>query len=178
MSRFLKGEAYDMSDRSKRAIYRWYLTVKKDPSRLSKSTGAVTYIAVKYIQLHKLFLLMLFLIDACTQKYYFRFVVVVFFANTRAEMDYLRFIFLILTAQNPGPFKRQVTMNESGEIVPCKRERFTFRWNHLEVLESYFREDSYPDVAKREQIAEACNLAACRPGMLCTAVCLHFLNLH
>ncbi|XP_042895944.1 homeobox-containing protein 1 [Parasteatoda tepidariorum] len=54
--------------------------------------------------------------------------------------------------------KRMVS--ESGDLIPLKRERFTFKGSHLAVLEKYYEQDPYPDTQVREQIVEQCNKAA------------------
>lgn len=45
-----------------------------------------------------------------------------------------------------------------------KRERFTFREKHLEVLEAYFKENQYPSMELREEIAHLCNMALSSTG--------------
>ncbi|XP_064197154.1 homeobox-containing protein 1 isoform X3 [Anguilla rostrata] len=42
--------------------------------------------------------------------------------------------------------------------------RFTWRKECLAVMESYFNENQYPDEAKREEIANACNAVIQKPG--------------
>ncbi|KAG8186155.1 hypothetical protein JTE90_022742 [Oedothorax gibbosus] len=54
--------------------------------------------------------------------------------------------------------KRMVS--ESGDLIPLKRERFTFKGSHLAVLEQYYEQDPYPDTQVREMIVEQCNKAA------------------
>ncbi|PRD30648.1 UNVERIFIED_CONTAM: Homeobox-containing protein 1 [Trichonephila clavipes] len=54
--------------------------------------------------------------------------------------------------------KRMVS--ESGDLIPLKRERFTFKGSHLAVLEQYYEQDPYPDTQVREMIVEECNKAA------------------
>ncbi|GIY82893.1 homeobox-containing protein 1 [Caerostris darwini] len=54
--------------------------------------------------------------------------------------------------------KRMVS--ESGDLIPLKRERFTFKGSHLAVLEKYYEQDPYPDTQVREMIVEQCNKAA------------------
>ena len=64
----------------------------------------------------------------------------------------------IMLTNSPVPVKKFITMDTSGEFVNYpKRERFVFRPSHLEVLERYFAEDSYPSQEKRDEIARACN---------------------
>lgn len=53
--------------------------------------------------------------------------------------------------------KRMVS--ETGDLIPLKRERFTFKAAHLAVLERYYEKDPYPDSQTREQIVEECNKA-------------------
>ncbi|KAF8781596.1 homeobox-containing protein 1-like isoform X1 [Argiope bruennichi] len=53
--------------------------------------------------------------------------------------------------------KRMVS--ESGDLIPLKRERFTFKAAHLAVLERYYEKDPYPDSQTREQIVDECNKA-------------------
>ncbi|XP_050008260.1 homeobox-containing protein 1 isoform X5 [Alexandromys fortis] len=43
--------------------------------------------------------------------------------------------------------------------------RFTWRKECLAVMESYFNENQYPDEAKREEIANACNAVIQKPGI-------------
>lgn len=57
--------------------------------------------------------------------------------------------------------KRMVS--ETGDLIPLKRERFTFKSAHLAVLERYYERDPYPDAQTREQIVEECNEAVERP---------------
>ena len=40
-----------------------------------------------------------------------------------------------------------------------RRERFTFREKHLEILEAYFKINQYPISDEREMIANKCNAA-------------------
>jgi hypothetical protein len=46
-----------------------------------------------------------------------------------------------------------------------RRERFTFRKEHLEVLEMYFKKNQYPSLEERLEVALKCNnimIAACK----------------
>ncbi|XP_023228268.1 homeobox-containing protein 1-like [Centruroides sculpturatus] len=53
-------------------------------------------------------------------------------------------------------------MSDTGDLIPMKRERFTFKAPHLAVLERYYEKDPYPDTTTREQIVEECNKAVVR----------------
>lgn len=66
---------------------------------------------------------------------------------------------LKLAQMCPGSgIKRMVS--ESGDLIPLKRERFTFKGSHLAVLEQYYEQDPYPDAQVREMIVDECNKAA------------------
>ena len=56
-------------------------------------------------------------------------------------------------------------VSESGDLIPLKRERFTFKSAHLAILEKYYNMDPYPDSQTREQIVEECNRAMAKPGV-------------
>lgn len=70
-------------------------------------------------------------------------------------------IFLAQMCPSSG-IKRMVS--ESGDLIPLKRERFTFKGSHLAVLEQYYEQDPYPDAQVREMIVEECNKAAEKCG--------------
>lgn len=100
ISRYFRGEVAEMSERTKTAIYSWYLTCKKNPWKLKQ------------------------------------------------------------ICPNSG-VKRMVS--DSGDLIPLKRERFTFKAAHLAILEKYYNADPYPDTQTREQIVEECNRAMAKP---------------
>ncbi|NXW33668.1 HMBX1 protein, partial [Phaetusa simplex] len=52
----------------------------------------------------------------------------------------------------------------SGTFRLRRGSRFTWRKECLAVMESYFNENQYPDEAKREEIANACNAVIQKPG--------------
>ncbi|KAM6965756.1 homeobox-containing protein 1 isoform 2-T4 [Aplochiton taeniatus] len=55
-------------------------------------------------------------------------------------------------SNTPGPFRLR------------RGSRFTWRKECLAVMESYFNDNQYPDEAKREEIANACNAVIQKPG--------------
>jgi hypothetical protein len=61
---------------------------------------------------------------------------------------------------SPYPIQR-VLLPDGQELLANyqRRERFTFREKHLEVLESCFKENPYPSYDQREAIANLCNLS-------------------
>ncbi|XP_017740132.1 PREDICTED: homeobox-containing protein 1 isoform X8 [Rhinopithecus bieti] len=54
----------------------------------------------------------------------------------------------------------------SGTFRLRRGSRFTWRKECLAVMESYFNENQYPDEAKREEIANACNAVIQKPAIL------------
>ncbi|CAL9701170.1 unnamed protein product [Knipowitschia caucasica] len=61
--------------------------------------------------------------------------------------------------QTPPPF-----VPSPGGFRLRRGSRFTWRKECLAVMESYFCDNQYPDEAKREEIATACNAVIQRPG--------------
>ncbi|XP_063079784.1 homeobox-containing protein 1 isoform X2 [Engraulis encrasicolus] len=61
--------------------------------------------------------------------------------------------------QTPPPLTTAV-----GTFRLRRGSRFTWRKECLAVMESYFNENQYPDEAKREEIANACNAVIQKPG--------------
>ncbi|XP_074541208.1 homeobox-containing protein 1 isoform X2 [Halichoeres trimaculatus] len=61
--------------------------------------------------------------------------------------------------QTPPPLT-----NATGTFRLRRGSRFTWRKECLAVMESYFNDNQYPDEAKREEIANACNAVIQKPG--------------
>ncbi|XP_035279166.1 homeobox-containing protein 1-like isoform X3 [Anguilla anguilla] len=61
--------------------------------------------------------------------------------------------------QTPPPIS-----SAPGSFRLRRGSRFTWRKECLAVMESYFNENQYPDEAKREEIANACNAVIQKPG--------------
>ncbi|KAJ8291205.1 hypothetical protein GJAV_G00022590 [Gymnothorax javanicus] len=61
--------------------------------------------------------------------------------------------------QTPPPLS-----SAPGSFRLRRGSRFTWRKECLAVMESYFNENQYPDEAKREEIANACNAVIQKPG--------------
>ncbi|CAC5407479.1 unnamed protein product [Mytilus coruscus] len=59
-----------------------------------------------------------------------------------------------------------LTMPDGQEVTISyqRRERFTFREKHLEILEAFFKENPYPTYEQRETIADKCNMAISNNG--------------
>lgn len=71
----------------------------------------------------------------------------------------------IHNSQVPVTIQR-VLLPDGQELVANyqRRERFTFREKHLQVLESCFKENPYPSYDRREAIANLCNLSCSNNG--------------
>ncbi|XP_005169888.1 homeobox-containing protein 1a isoform X1 [Danio rerio] len=61
--------------------------------------------------------------------------------------------------QTPPPIS-----STQGSFRLRRGSRFTWRKECLAVMESYFNDNQYPDEAKREEIANACNAVIQKPG--------------
>ncbi|XP_060789717.1 homeobox-containing protein 1a isoform X2 [Neoarius graeffei] len=77
-------------------------------------------------------------------------------------------------AMRPAPIALEdiVEWHQSAPPINCspgsfrlrRGSRFTWRKECLAVMESYFNDNQYPDEAKREEIANACNAVIQKPG--------------
>ncbi|TTE07141.1 Homeobox-containing protein 1 [Bagarius yarrelli] len=77
-------------------------------------------------------------------------------------------------AMRPAPVALEdiVEWHQSAPPINCspgsfrlrRGSRFTWRKECLAVMESYFNDNQYPDEAKREEIANACNAVIQKPG--------------
>lgn len=75
----------------------------------------------------------------------------------------------INAAENRSPSGTEgmrLVVHDGQEVMVSyqRRERFTFREKHLEVLESCFKENPYPSYEQRETIANLCNVASSNNG--------------
>ena len=74
---------------------------------------------------------------------------------------------MMCSSASPAKLQKFVESTSPNEFVNYpRRERFVFRPSHLEVLEQYFQEDSYPSQEKREEVARGCNSVVEIPGEL------------
>ncbi|XP_064604850.1 homeobox-containing protein 1-like [Liolophura sinensis] len=118
VSRYLRGDYCDMSERSCKAIYNWYLVVKKKTAVSTKPNP------------------------------------VMFHSITGSTSQGVTIVHTC-----PPQESILTSTPEAFPSLPQRRERFTFRPCHLEVLERFFTEDQYPSAEKREEISTACNMA-------------------
>ena len=55
--------------------------------------------------------------------------------------------------------------SDISDLYPARqRERFKFQVKHLQILESAFNQNSYPNQTEREVIAHACNSSISNNG--------------
>ncbi|CAF0756404.1 unnamed protein product [Brachionus calyciflorus] len=114
VSKFLRGEFFDLSENGKTLIYRWYLRFMKNPNI--------------YLQAHNI------PINSSNES-----------ISKLTKLD---------SSQTLSSSFNNVT-NISYDTP--KRTRFSFKPEHLLVLEKCFIENQYPDQKKREELAKLCN---------------------
>uniref|UniRef100_A0A096MF55 Homeobox-containing protein 1 n=1 Tax=Poecilia formosa TaxID=48698 RepID=A0A096MF55_POEFO len=160
ISHWLLQHGSDLSEQKKRAFYRWYILEKTTPgNRGFKRTPGQIFRSLDE-EIAKLFI----------KK------------RRSMEMQLLAYFNLMLChAAAPG-----ATLNMRPAPLPLEEmewrqtppplatapgtfrlrrgSRFTWRKECLAVMESYFNDNQYPDEAKREEIANACNAVIQKPG--------------
>ncbi|XP_046558695.1 LOW QUALITY PROTEIN: homeobox-containing protein 1-like [Haliotis rubra] len=131
INRFLQGETVDISSNQRRSIYIWYL------KQLQKA-GTTTYMPSKPLMSRPQ--------AALVHRKGTGQPVVQIIPNIRTpEMS-------LDTSMQDSHF----TIIHGSEPIP-RRERFTFREKHIEILEEAFRANQYPSNEERELIAVKCN---------------------
>lgn len=82
-------------------------------------------------------------------------------------------------ADSPG--ERSVWLSWRGEPERVKMDivvKMERNWCSLSCINSYFSDNQYPDEAKREEIATACNSVIQKPGMLKRLQLDKYINHH
>ncbi|CAF1299785.1 unnamed protein product [Adineta ricciae] len=120
VSKFLRGDLFDLSENGRMAICRWYIRYKK----IVQSMG-----------------------------------------GTQPSSELLAS--LTSSCEPPTKTARLSESQSSNNLSPVsfdapKRTRFTFRPEHLDILEKAFIDNPYPDPRRREDIARVCNEARTR----------------
>lgn len=133
VSRYLKGDYYDMSERSRRAIQKWYILYRKYPGAIGE----------QFVLFHGFEVNLQFVVPAVNA---------VTLMNPSPEKK-------VATVNEVSSMSQMATPVNGDFLKYPRRERFVFRPNHLEILEKYFQEDNYPSFEKREEISKACNAA-------------------
>ncbi|KAF3849524.1 hypothetical protein F7725_019243 [Dissostichus mawsoni] len=150
ISHWLLQHGSDLSEQKKRAFYRWYTLEKTTPG-----CAAIQFPDFKW-QKHTTDFMFLRLIVAELS------VVTSPLPPTGATLN-MRPAPLPLEdmewRQTPPPIS-----TAPGTFRLRRGSRFTWRKECLAVMESYFNDNQYPDEAKREEIANACNAVIQKPG--------------
>lgn len=120
VSKFLRGEFFDLSENGKTLIYRWYLRFLKHPNI--------------YLQAHNI---------------------------TLTSNDHISKApkLEVSDINSPNLPVASFTNVTNTSYDQPKRTRFSFKTEHLLILEKAFLENQYPDQKRREDIARACNEA-------------------
>ncbi|UJR28240.1 hypothetical protein I4U23_009490 [Adineta vaga] len=120
VSKFLRGDLFDLSENGRMAICRWYIRYKK----IVQSMG-----------------------------------------GTQPSSELLAS--LTSSCEPPTKVPRLAESQSNNNLSPVsfdapKRTRFTFRPEHLDILEKAFIDNPYPDPRRREDLARICNEARSR----------------
>ncbi|CAF1431670.1 unnamed protein product [Rotaria sordida] len=122
VSKFLRGDLFDLSENGRMAICRWYIRYKKIVQSMSGSQPSAE--------------LLTNLTSTCEPP-----------------------------TKVPRLVESQTNNNNNSSPVSFdapKRTRFTFRPEHLDILEKAFLDNPYPDPRRREDLARICNEARTR----------------
>ncbi|CAF2125434.1 unnamed protein product [Rotaria magnacalcarata] len=120
VSKFLRGDLFDLSENGRMAICRWYIRYRKIVQSMSGNQPSAELLAN--------------LTSSCEPP-----------------------------TKIPRLCESQINNNASPVSFDTpKRTRFTFRPEHLDILEKAFVDNPYPDPRRREDLARACNEARTR----------------
>ncbi|CAF4528885.1 unnamed protein product [Rotaria sp. Silwood1] len=120
VSKFLRGDLFDLSENGRMAICRWYIRYKKIVQSMGSGPPSAELLAN-----------------------------------------------LTSSCEPPTKVPRLSESQTNNNVSPVsfdapKRTRFTFRPEHLDILEKAFLDNPYPDPRRREDIARVCNEARTR----------------
>ncbi|CAF3432851.1 unnamed protein product [Rotaria socialis] len=120
VSKFLRGDLFDLSENGRMAICRWYIRYRKIVQSMGNGAPSAELLAN--------------LTSSCEPP-----------------------------TKVPRISESQTNTNVSPVSFDApKRTRFTFRPEHLDILEKAFLDNPYPDPRRREDIARVCNEARTR----------------
>ncbi|UJR21237.1 hypothetical protein I4U23_024332 [Adineta vaga] len=120
VSKFLRGDLFDLSENGRMAICRWYIRYKKIVQSMGNGPPSTELLA-----------------------------------NFTSSSE--------PPTKVPRLSESQTNNNASPVSFDApKRTRFTFRPEHLDILEKSFLDNPYPDPRRREEIARICNEARTR----------------
>uniref|UniRef100_A0A8C7TV37 Homeobox-containing protein 1 n=1 Tax=Oncorhynchus mykiss TaxID=8022 RepID=A0A8C7TV37_ONCMY len=150
ISQWLLQQGLEMSDSKRRAFYRWYLLERNNPGlRWSESQHGPAGLGPGQ---RELLMHLLPWYTAAAQQ-----------AQPGATLSMRS-----LVKEEPD-WRTGVSPGERGGVAggPLRLRRgsrFTWRKECQSIMESFFMENQYPDEAKREEIANACNSVIQKPG--------------
>uniref|UniRef100_A0AAZ3R1K2 Homeobox-containing protein 1 n=1 Tax=Oncorhynchus tshawytscha TaxID=74940 RepID=A0AAZ3R1K2_ONCTS len=153
ISQWLLQQGLEMSDSKRRAFYRWYLLERNNPGlRWSESQHAAATASTTWGRQRELLMHLLPWYTAAAQQ-----------AQPGATLSMRS-----LVKEEPD-WRTGVSPGERGGVAggPLRLRRgsrFTWRKECQSIMESFFMENQYPDEAKREEIANACNSVIQKPG--------------
>jgi len=123
VSKFLRGDLFDLSENGRMAICRWYIRYRKIVQSMGSNPSSVEFLS-NYT-------------SSCEPP--------------------TKMARLMESPSNNNP-----TNTSSNAFDAPKRTRFTFRPEHLDILEKAFIDNPYPDPRRREDLARLCNEARAR----------------
>lgn len=130
VSKFLRGEFFDLSENGKSLIYKWYLRYLKNSSvfhqahNISVNPNVVT---TTNGQIHQL--------------------------NPHDKSSVVN----VKSENNSSPQFTSFNNVTNTTYETPKRSRFSFKSEHLIILEKAFVENHYPDQKRREELSKQCN---------------------
>ncbi|TRY84361.1 hypothetical protein DNTS_025452 [Danionella cerebrum] len=152
ISQWLLQQGLEMSDSKRRAFYRWYLLERNNPGmRWTESQhihGPRSRTESPWIRQRELLVHLLPWYSALQ-------------AQSGATLSMRS-----LVKEEPD-WRLSGSPAERATIGPFRLRRgsrFTWRKECQSIMESFFMENQYPDEAKREEIASACNTVIQKPG--------------
>ncbi|XP_055075241.1 homeobox-containing protein 1 isoform X1 [Misgurnus anguillicaudatus] len=152
ISQWLLQQGLEMSDSKRRAFYRWYLLERNSPGiRWSENQHAQVSRSRTDTAWHRQRELLMHLLPWYSAQQSQSGATLSMRSLVKEEPDWR------LTG---SPGDRAVV----GPFRLRRGSRFTWRKECQSIMESFFMENQYPDEAKREEIANACNAVIQKPG--------------
>uniref|UniRef100_A0A8C2X8C0 Homeobox-containing protein 1 n=1 Tax=Cyclopterus lumpus TaxID=8103 RepID=A0A8C2X8C0_CYCLU len=150
ISQWLLQQGLEMSDSKRRAFYRWYLLERNNPGlRWSESQHSVSPVRQRELLMH---LLPWYTAAAAAAQ-----------AQPGATLS-MRSLVKEEPDWRTGIMSGDRAGLVGGPLRLRRGSRFTWRKECQSIMESFFMENQYPDEAKREEIANACNSVIQKPG--------------
>ncbi|KAL4629478.1 homeobox-containing protein 1-like isoform X2 [Arapaima gigas] len=151
ISQWLLQQGLEMSDSKRRSFYRWYLLERNSPGGHRWNESQVPRVRAENPWSRQRELLS-HLLPWCSSHSAQPGAAVSLRSLVKEEPDWR----VGATPAGGGA--------TAGPMRLRRGSRFTWRKECQAIMESFFVENQYPDEAKREEIANACNLAILKPG--------------